>query len=68
MGQLPNGSSWYITDFDNDGMVRLRAYQNAGADGNWMYEGCIADGCYNFTVYNAGFTGGEAGTVIAVVG
>ena len=57
--------NWFITDFDNNAWYDFIQY--AGADGNWMYEGCIADGCYNFTIYNAGF-GGEEGTVIAVVG
>ena len=49
---LDNGTPWYAT----------AQYLN---DANqWVYLGCIEDGCYNFTVYSNNWTG-EAGSILA---
>lgn len=57
-------ASWYITDFNNVAWYNYVQYQND--EGIWVADGCIEDGCYNFTVY-AGFTGGTSGTTAVVL-
>lgn len=63
-GDLP-WVNWYISDINNSAWYDYIQYPDE--NGNWMTEGCIEDGCYNFTIYNSGF-GGTEGSVIAVLG
>lgn len=57
--------SWYLSDLTNSAWSNYIQYQDD--NGNWMTEGCIDDGCYNFAVYNNGFLPLD-GSMIVVLG
>jgi hypothetical protein len=56
--------SWYISGFNNTAWYNYVQYQDDS--GNWVAEGCIEDGCYNFTVYNNGYAEID-GSIVAVL-